>query len=165
MSVLNDYTAEESRLLMEGPRLGAVVVSAASPGRAAETASEGFAAVQYAMSNRGDFLDNTLIGSIQFELDQLVKSDRKFADYNKLATAPGAKDAALARLGQLADLLDCKSTPTEAAGYKKWVINAATLASEAGREGGNFLGWGAIMVSDEERAALADVSTALRVQS
>ena len=45
MSLLTDYTAEEQLLLMEGPRLGAVVVSAASPGRSAETASEGFAAV------------------------------------------------------------------------------------------------------------------------
>ena len=165
MSVLTDYTAEEGRLLIEGPRLGAVVVSAASPGRAAETASEGFAAIQYAMGRSGEFLDNTLIGSIQFELDQLIRSDRKFADYTKLATAPGAKDQALARLGELADLLDRKSTPAEAAGYKTWVMNAATLASEAGREGGNFLGWGSVIVNDAEKAALAQVAAALRVEA
>jgi hypothetical protein len=165
MSVLTDYTADESRLLMEGTRLGAVVVSAASPGRAAETASEGFAAIQYAMSRSGEFLDNTLIGSIQFELDQLLKSDWKFADYSKLATAPGAKDQALARLGELADLLDRKSTPAEAAGYKTWVMNAAILASEAGQEGGNFLGWGSVTVNDAEKAALAQVAAALRVEA
>ena len=165
MSLLTDYTEEEQFLLIEGPRLGAVTVSAASPGRAAETASEGFAAVQYAMESRGEFLANTLIASILFEVDQLAKSERKFANYNKLATAPDAKAHALARLGQLADLLDLKSTPDEAAGYKQWVMNAATLASEAGKEGGNFLGWGAIMVNDAEKVALAEIAVALRAQS
>ncbi len=165
MSVLSDYTAEEGRLLMEGPRLGAVVVSAASLGRPAETMAEGIAAIQYAMSRTGEFLDNTLIGSIQFELEQLLKADQKFADYSRLATAPGAGDQALARLSELADLLDRKSAPGEAAGYKRWVLNAAALASEAGREGGNFLGWGAVQVNDAERAALAQVAAALRVEA
>jgi hypothetical protein len=163
MSLLTDYTAEEQLLLMEGPRLGAVVVSAASPGRSAETVSEGFAAVKYAMSSQGEFLGNTLINSILFELDQLAKTDHKFADYNKLATAPDAKAHSLARLGQIADLLDCKSDPTEAAGYKQWVMNAATLASEAGKEGGNFFGRGAVLVNDVERAALGEIAVTLRI--
>jgi hypothetical protein len=163
MSLLTDYTAEEQLLLMEGPRLGAVVVSAASPGRSAETVSEGFAAVKYAMSSQGEFLGNTLINSILFELDQLAKTDHKFADYNKLATAPDAKAHSLARLGQIADLLDIKSDPAEAAGYKQWVMNAATLASEAGKEGGNFFGRGAVLVNDAERAALGEIAVTLRI--
>lgn len=165
MSVLTDYTAEEQSLLMEGPRLGAVVVSAASPGRGSETVSEGFAAIQYAMNRSGEFLDNTLISSIQFAVEQLGKTDHKFADYSKLATAPDAKAQALARLGQIADLLDGKSTPAEAAGYKQWVVNAATLASEAGKEGGNFFGRGAVLVNDAERAALAEITAVLRIQA
>jgi hypothetical protein len=164
MSVITDYTTEEQALLMQGPRLGAIVVSAASPGRAAETASEGFAAVQNAMSTRGEFLDNTLIGSILYELDQRSKADQRFADYTKLATAPGAGEQALAQLGQIADLLDRKSNPAEATGYKQWVLKAATAASEAGQEGGNFLGWGAVMVNDAERAALAQIASSLRLQ-
>jgi hypothetical protein len=165
MSVLADYTAEEQFLLMEGPRLGAVVVSAASPGRSAETVSEGFAAVQYAMSRSGEFLDNTLISSIQFAVEQLGKTDHKFADYSKLASAPDARANSIARLSQLADLLDRKSTLAEAAGYKQWVMNAATLASEAGKEGGNFFGRGAVLVNDAERAALAEIAATLRVQA
>ena len=165
MSLLADYTTDEQMLLMEGPRLAAVVISAASPGRSAETVSEGFAAVKYAMSSQGEFLDNTLINSILFGLDQLAKTDHKFADYNKLATAPDAKAHSLARLGQLAHLLDLKSDPAEAAGYKQWVMNAATLASEAGKEGGNFLGWGAVAVNDAETAALAEIAATLRIQA
>jgi hypothetical protein len=164
MSVLADYTGEEQSLLMQGPRLGAIVVSAASPGRSAETASEGFAAVQTAMSTRGEFLDNTLINSILYELDQLSKAEQRFADYTKLATAPGAGEHALAQLGQIADLLDRKSHPAEATGYKQWVVKASTAASEAGKEGGNFLGWGAVMVNDAEKAALAEIARTLRLQ-
>ena len=165
MTILSDYSSEERVLLLQGPRLGAIVVSAASPGRAAETASEGFAAIQYAMSPHPEFLGNTLIGSILYELDQLMKSEWQFADYSKLAVAPDAKDHALDKLGQIADLLDNKSDPAEAHGYKRWVVNAASAASEAGKEGGNWLGRGAVMVNDAERAALAQISAVLRLES
>ncbi len=163
MSVLSDYPEDERRLLMQGPRLGAIVVSAASPGRAAETAAEGYAAITYATTERREFLGNTLINSILYELDQLAKAEWKFADYNKLAAEANAKDQALGQLRQVADVLDAKSDADEAAGYKQWVMNAAVAASEAGKEGGNFLGWGAVTVNDAERAALGEIAAALRL--
>lgn len=165
MSVLSDYSSEEQFLLIQGPRLGAIVISAASPGRAAETAAEGFAAVQYAMTTHREFVGNSLIASILFEIDELAKTDWKFADYNKLADASGAGADALAKLGQIADLLDKQSDPAEAVAYKQWVLNAAVAASEAGKEGGNFLGWGAVLVNDAERAALTEITKTLRLQS
>ncbi len=165
MSVLGEYTKDEQFLLMQGPRLGAIVVTRASPGRSAETAAEGFAAIQYAMAARREFVGNALIASVLFEIDELAKSEWRFADYSKLADAPDAGAKALAQLGQIADILDAKSNPEEAAGYKQWVLGAATAASEAGKEGGNFLGWGAVAVNDAERAALAEIAKTLRVQS
>ena len=165
MSLITDYGSEEQLLLMQGPRLGAIVVSAASPGRASETATEGFAAIKYALTSEGEFLGNALINSILYQLDQMSKAEFKFADYNKLATAPDAKPDALAKLAQIADLLDARSDAAEAAGYKQWIMNAATAASEGGKEGGNFLGWGAVDVNDAERAALAEIAHALRIQS
>ena len=117
------------------------------------------------MSSQGEFLDNTLINSILFGLDQLAKTDHKFSDYNKLATAPDAKPHSLARLGQLADLLDLKSDPAETAGYKRWLMGAATVATEAGKEGGNFFGRGAVLVNDAERAALTEIAAALRIEA
>jgi hypothetical protein len=164
MSLITDYTSEEQILLMQGPRLGAIAVSAASPGRAADTMSEGIAAIQYAMGSRGEFLDNTLISSILYQFDQLAKSDRKFADYGKLAATPDAGPHALAQLGQIADLLDRKSDPDEAAGYKQWVLNAAMMASQAAKEGTGFLGRGGVLVSDAEQAVLAEIAVALRLQ-
>lgn len=165
MSILADYTPEEQTLLVQGPRLAAIIVSAASPGRAAETAAEGFAAIDYAMTTHPEFLGNTLINSILYKIDQLAKSEHRFKDYNKLADAPGALDAAYADLGRIADLLDAKSDGGEAAGYKQWLLNAAAVASEAGKEGGNFLGWGAVAVNDAEREALTGIAKALRAAS
>jgi hypothetical protein len=165
MSVITDYAGEEQALLMQGPRLGAIAVSAASPGRAADTESEGFAAIEYATTNRGEFLDNTLIGSILYELDRLAGSGQRFAAYGKLAAAAGAEAQALEQLGRIADLLDLKSDPAEAAGYKRWVLNAATAASQAAKEGANFFGRGGVVVNDAERAALAAIAAALRVQA
>jgi hypothetical protein len=161
MSVLSEYSPEEQMLLMEGPRLGAIVVSAASLGRKAETASEGFATAKYVLESRGDYIGNALVSSIQYELEKRAHSDAKFADYVELASAPGAKEAALARLRLLADLLASKVDPDDAAGYKQWVVRSAVLASEAGQEGGGFLGRGAVQVNDAEREALAEVSAAL----
>lgn len=161
MSVLSEFIPEEQLLLMEGPRLGAVVVSAASLGRKSETASEGFAAAEYIFASRGDYVGNPLVSSIQYELEKRAHSDEKFADYVELASAAGAKEAALARLHQLAELLANKVDPDDAAGYKQWVIHAAARASEAGKEGGGFLGRGAVQVNDAEREALAELSAAL----
>ena len=163
MSLLADYNNEEQILLAQGPRLGAIVISAASPGRSAETAAEGFAAVSYAMSSQGEFLGNTLIASILYYLEQLAKSEYRFKDYSKLAEAPDAEATALVQLGQIADLLDTKSNPEEAAGYKQWVLKAATAAMEAGKEGGNFFGRGAVAVNDAERTALAEIAKTLRI--
>jgi hypothetical protein len=163
MSLITEYGSEEQLLLMQGPRLGAIVVSAASPGRASETVAEGFAAIEYAMTSEGEFLGNVLINSILYQLDQLARAETKFKDYSQLATAPDAKASALGKLSQIADLLDAKSDPAEAAGYKQWVLNAATAASEGGKEGGNFFGRGAVQVNDAERAALVEIARALRI--
>jgi hypothetical protein len=163
MTVLSDYTAEEQRLLMEGPRLGAVAVAAASLGKERETASEGFAAAEYVLSSKGDYLDNTLIGSIQYELQQRSANEEHFANFVDLASVPGAKEDALAKLRQLSDLLAAKSNPAEAAGYKDWIMNTAVRTSEAGEEGGGFLGWGAVPVNDAEKEALSQVAAALGI--
>jgi tellurite resistance protein len=161
MTVITDYTPEEQTLLMEGPRLGAVVISASSLGRSAETAAEGFAAIDYALTTSDKYAGNALIISIQYALNAMLKTDVKFKDYGALAEAPGAKENALAKLHQIAALLVAKSDATEAAGYRDWVLNAAVSATEAGKEGGGFLGWGSVMVNDAERAALGEISTAL----
>ncbi|MBK8048731.1 MAG: hypothetical protein IPK16_17365 [Anaerolineales bacterium] len=154
MTVLADYSQEEQQVLLRSLEAAGIAVSAASLGRKAETASEGFAAASYILEHREEYLTNTLIGSVQFALQQRAESGQKFPDYAKLAEAPGAEAQALDTLRQAVAILDAKSTPAEASGYKHWLMNIAVTTSEAGKEGGNFLGWGAVAVSDTEKAVL-----------
>jgi hypothetical protein len=155
MSVYADYSAEEQQLLLRSLQAAAVAISAASLGRKPEIVSEGFAAASFIMERSADRLDNTLIGSVQFALNERVLSDQPFPDYGPQA---------LATLRQVAALLAEKSTPAEANGYKEWLMKIAALTTEAGKEGGNFLGWGAVLVNDAEKAALAEVAAALGVE-
>ena len=165
MSVFADYSPEEQQLLLRSLDAAGIAVSAASLGRKVETASEGFAAASYIMESHRDYLGNTLITSIQFELDQRVKAEKPFPNFEKLASAPGAKEAAMETLRQVSALLTTKTTPEEAAGYAEWLMNIAVATSKAGKEGGNFMGWGAVMVNEAEEAALKEIAQVLGVQS
>ena len=161
MSVFADYSTEEQQLLLRSLQAAAVAISAASPGRKTETVSEGFAAASYIMERNAAQLDNTLINSVQFALDERAKTGQPFPDYVKVATAPDAGPQALEALRQVAALLAAKSTPAEADGYKQWLMEIAARTTEAGKEGGNFFGRGAVLVNDAEKAALQEIATAL----
>jgi hypothetical protein len=161
MSILADYTAEEQSLLLRSLAAAAIAISAASPGRKVETASEGFAAARYIMEVREPYLANPLIGSLQFEIDRRAAAGDSFPDFVEQATATAAEQTALDTLGAVAALLDARTTPEEAQGFKQWLLDIATTTKYAGKEGGNFLGWGAVAVNDEERAALQRMAEVL----
>jgi hypothetical protein len=165
MSVLADYTVEEQSLLLRSLQAAAIVISAASPGRKTETVSEGFAAASYILEERAPYLANPLIGSVQYEIERRAGAGESFPDYVKVATAPGAEQTAFDTLAATAALLDAKTTPDEAGGYKQWLLNIAAKTTEAGKEGGNFLGWGAVAVNDQERAALQKMATLLGISA
>jgi hypothetical protein len=165
MSVLSDYTADEQTLLLRSLAAAAIAISAASPGRKVETASEGFAAAQYIMEVRKPYLATPLIGSVQYAIESRAAADQSFPDFVKAATAAGAGQSALDTLAAVAALLDAKTTPEEALAFKHWLLDIATTTTEAGKEGGNFLGWGAVAVNDEERAALQQIAEVLGVSA
>jgi hypothetical protein len=80
-----------------------------------------------------------------------------------MAGAPGAEQAAFETLAAVAAMLDVNTTPEEAGGFKHWLLDIAAKTTEAGKEGGNFLGWGAVAVSEQERAALQKIATTLGI--
>ncbi len=163
MSLFSDYTAEEQALLLRSLQATAVAVAAASPGRRTETVSEGFAAASYIMEVRQPYLANPLIGSLQYELERRTAARQSFPDFEKAATAAGAEQAAYDTLAATAALLDAKTNADEAASFKQWLLNIAAQTTEGGKEGGNFLGWGAVSVNDAEREALQQIAQTLGV--
>jgi hypothetical protein len=163
MTILADYTPDEQLLLLRSISAAAIAISAASPGRRRETAAEGIAAAVYVMESKGDFLDNTLVGSVQHELDRRVDEGVIFPNFEEQAVAEGAGAAALVTLREAAALLDAKAEADEGAGYKRWLMGVAQQTALGGTEGGNWLGWGAVQVNEAERTALVQVAQALGV--
>lgn len=165
MTTLIEYTPDEQQLLLRSLQAAAVAVSAASLGRKTETVSEGFAAASYIMARSQTTVDNTLITSIQFALDERARSDQPFPRFEKAAVAPGAEADAMETLRQVASLLAEKSTPDEAQGFKEWLMEIAQRTAAAGKEGGNFFGRGAVLVNDAEKDALDGIARVLGVGS
>ena len=76
------------------------------------------------------------------------------------ATPAAVQDAAAEILRRTSDLLGTKATPEEAEEVKQWLAKVAQATAEATKEGG-FLGFGGVLVSDEEKVALAKVNSTL----
>jgi hypothetical protein len=165
MTVYHEFDEQEQWLLRASLEAAAVVVSTASPGRAEETASEGFAAASLVLDSRAAFVDDPLVSSVILALEERVRAEQPFPDYVEVATAPGAREKSLEILRSVVQLLDTKATPEEAAGYKRWLLQIATTVAQAGKEDQGFLGRGGVQVNDAERAALQDIATLLGVKA
>lgn len=163
MTVIGDLTDDERRVLMAALQAAPVVISAASPGRKEETASEGFAAASAILQSRDAFVANPFVGSIIVAIEQRIHAEQPFPDYVAAATAPDAEAHALDALRAGAALLDARCTPREATGTKHWLLEIARVTAEAGKEDQGFFGRGGVMVNDKERAALALVAEALGI--
>jgi hypothetical protein len=163
MTVFQDLAAEEQATLMAALFAGPVVVSAASPGRKEETASEGFEAAAYVLDSRDRLVGNVLVSSIIVALEQRVRAEQPFPDYLKAVAAPEAAATALDMLRSAAAIVDARATPDDAAGAKRWLLEIAEVAAGAGKEDQGFLGRGGVLVNDRERAALAKVAEALGI--
>ena len=57
-----------------------------------------------------------------------------------------------------------QKTPLEATAYNGWLLKIASSVAEASKEGG-FLGFGGIIVSEAERATLAELTAALETRA
>ncbi len=163
MSLFTDYTPDEQQLLLRSLQAAAIAIAAASLGRKTETASEGFAAASFIMERSATTVSNPLITAVQFELDQRITRGDAFPNFEQAASAPGAADAALATLRQVAALLAEKAAPDAAQGFKLWLLEIAQRTAAAGKEGGNFWGRGAVPINDAEVAALQELALALDV--
>lgn len=161
MTVYGDLDEQEQRVLRAGLQAAAVAVSASSPGRTEETASEGFAAAKFILESRDAYVSNALVSSTILALEARVHAEAPFPDYVEVASGSGARDDALEALRNVVAMLDDKAGVEEADGFKRWLANIAVVVAEAGKEDQGFLGMRGVMVNDAERAVLKEISDAL----
>jgi len=161
MSVYGELSDDERRLLRASLEAAAVAISAASPGRSEETASEGFAAASFVLERRADYVDSRLITSVIADIEARVRTEQPFPDFVKVASASGALEWAMQTLRSVVALLDARATAEEAAGYKSWLMRLASTVAAAGKEDQGFLGRGGVQINDAEWAALQAVADVL----
>ena len=164
MTVLADYTEEEQELLRSALESAAVAVSAASPGRKEETVSEGYAAADLILKSQPEYVGNTLVTSIIVQLQADLATGHIFPNYLEVATAPGSLEESMIVLRRVAQLVDAKAAPDEAAGYKGWLLEISVAVARAGKEDQGFLGRGGVMVNEAERSGLAAIAQGLGVE-
>ena len=161
MSLYADYEPEQQRVLVRAISAAAVLVTTASPGSKADTVSEGFAAAEYVLDSLEANIGNTLVSSVIIAIRDRLTAEEPVPDYTEVASAPDAANQARAALTMVATLLNTRTTPEEAAGYKDWLIGVARASAAGAIEDKGFLGRGGVQVNDAERAAIEEVGRLL----
>jgi hypothetical protein len=91
-------------------------------------------------------------------LDEIV-SAKPETDRTRAGSPEELKQHNLDNIRQAVSLLKAKATDEEVEEYKKFIVGLAEHVAEARKEG--FLGLSGERVSDDERAAIAEIETAL----
>lgn len=173
MSKKSDYTEEEWFILSSLPPMIGAVVSGIDSSGVVGTFKEMQASMQTAVSALRDHESNELIqqivrGEATNMRDAMAASQANQKRLLERAKAEGVKgpedfaELAVKDCAVVADLLDAKSTPEEAADFKQWATSIGQVVAEAAKEGSMF-GFGSGEVSDKEEALLKRIQDALRV--
>jgi hypothetical protein len=161
-----NFTPEEWKQLLQSPMLASMAVTAAEPSGLWGMLKETFAAGGTLAKTKADPGANELVKAIVAAFD--TSEGRAAARDGLQARLSGSRpaevrDKAIESLRQVAALLDAKA-PGDAAAFKAWLQSIGQHVAEASKEGG-FLGFGGVQVSDAEKATLAEISQALKLQS
>jgi hypothetical protein len=149
MATKADFNAEEWSTIVEGPVLAGIRTIAAGRGG---TIRESLAIGRVYGEARRAHAESEL-------LDQLVASPPA-ADPQQLQGGGDIAAVSTERLREALRILSEKGSPEDVGAYKRFVLSVAKAAAEAHKEGG-FIGIGGKQVSDEEQAALDEISAVL----
>jgi hypothetical protein len=143
-----DFTEEEWKTILEGPpSAGLIVILSDRGGSVRET----FSMAKAYTDARRQTGDSEL-------LDEVVAAKPEM-DRSRAGSPEELKQHNLDNVRQAVALLKTKATDDEVEQYKKFIAGLAEKVAEARKEG--FLGLSGERVSDAERAAIAEVESAL----
>lgn len=161
MTAKADFTAAEWERLLEAPVIAGMYISMSSPSVLGSIGESMAIAKTFAASlpqAAGNELLTALLADFQNkETAQLAKPQFDTKDPVQL------KQEMTSRLQIAVDLLNQKATPEEAQAIRQWLYQVATNVAAATKEGG-FLGFGAVRVSDAEKAALVELAGVFGVE-
>jgi hypothetical protein len=143
-----DFTEEEWKTVLEAPPSAGLIVIASDRGGSIR---ESFSMAKAYTEARKQHGDSEL-------LDELVNAKPEM-DHTRYHSPEELKEACLKHITEAVALLQSKATPEELDDYKKFIVGLANRVAEARKEG--FMGLSGDRVSDDEKAAIAEVEAAL----
>ena len=162
MATKADFTAEEWSQVQRAPFMAGLAVVAASPSGPFGVVKELFAVGKMLGEVKTQGTSNDLIKALVADIEAGAKDLSAPAEM-KGKTPDQVKSYAVESVRQVAALIDKKTKPEEAQGFKQWLVSVAQKVAEAAKEGG-FLGFGGTQVSEQEAATIKELSTALGVK-
>jgi hypothetical protein len=143
-----DFTEEEWKTVLEGPPSAGLLVIASDRGGSIR---ETFSMAKAYTEARKEHGESEL-------LDDLVNAKPEM-DRTRYHSPEELKEGTLKNITEAVDLLSAKATPEELDEYKKFIVALANRVAEARKEG--FMGLSGDRVSDDEKAAIGEIESAL----
>ena len=159
-----DFTLEEWQLILSMPQVASLYLALASPSNPLGLAQEMIAStkgiVETIKTSSGNELMDAVSADIREKVEKRERLEPPFKTSNDLNDM---KAQCLQACREVAVLLSQKA-PADAQVYKQWVYQAAQNTANAAKEGG-VVGIGGEPVSEEETAALKEITMALDISS
>ena len=164
MADKSSFTSDEWKTLLESVMAAGLAVTAAEPHGLWGLLEESFASGKMLAKAKMDTGTNPLVKAVveDFATSEGRSTSRDGLQEQLSGKKPAElKTACIQILGKVDGILNAKA-PTDAAAFKTWLRQISQSVAEAATEGG-FLGIGGVLVSDAEKATLAEISSALKL--
>ena len=164
MADKSSFTSDEWKTLLESVMAAGLAVTAAEPHGLWGLLEESFASGKMLAKAKMDTGTNPLVKAV---VDDFATSEGRSTSRDGLQQQLSGKKpaelktACIEILGKVDGILSAKA-PADAAAFKTWLRQISQSVAEAATEGG-FLGIGGVLVSDAEKATLAEISSALKL--
>ena len=174
MSLKDDFSEDEWYLLSSVPAMIGAAMSVAAPSGVIGTAKELAASMRATVAVHEEHPGSELIGELLARSGNWDETKARAKDYRertrermegaRIESREALQTLVLGDCREAAALVDERCTASDARAYRQWCVTIARKVAEAAKEG-SFLGIGGVRVSDEERAMLARIESALGVES
>jgi hypothetical protein len=159
MTTKDDFTEEEWARILRAPFVAGMAISLADPGGPIETSKEAAATLRLATHPPSD---EQLLAEVATELQALTQKRQNPLHGFKLSKEAPPGQQILEELRAVNEIVSAKARPEEAAAFRAWLLAIAQAAAAAAKEGG-FMGFGAVQVSEGEKAMLEQLRATLGV--
>lgn len=163
MTTQADYTPAEWQTIVQAPAMAGMVVMLTGKSGPFQLVKEMFAVSKALAEVAQQETANPLLKSV-VESVKTAKAEDFKVDQQRFQSIEEAQAHALAAVKAVTALLDSKAPQAEADEFKRWLLGIGQQVAAAAKEGG-FLGFGGQQVTEEERAAINTLGTALGVTS